>query len=118
MDNVYRLIPGITDMFYTVLDLPAEGTYVYKVKGIFADGTESAWSNIEEVTLFDNGHGFEPGDVDHDGSVNIADVTILIDMLLGSGSDGACGICADEDGDGTVNISDVTTLIDMLLSSK
>ena len=36
MDNVYRLLPGITDMFYTVLDLPAEGTYVYKVKGIFA----------------------------------------------------------------------------------
>ena len=118
MDNVYRLLPGITDMFYTVLDLPAEGTYVYKVKGIFADGNESAWSNIEEVTLFYNGHGFEPGDVDHDGSVNIADVTMLIDMLLGSGSDGACDICADVDGDGALNISDVTTLIDSLLSSK
>jgi hypothetical protein len=52
------------------------------------------------------------GDVDGDGLVNISDVTVLIDMLLGGTTPPSS---ADVDGDGSVNISDVTTLIDMLL---
>ena len=112
-----RLITGITDMFYTVKDLTAEGTYFYKVKAVYTDGTESAWSNTQTVTLFANGHAFETGDVNHDGSVTIADVTELIDMLLG-GSENACPICADVNGDEDVNIADVTSLIDMLLGGN
>ena len=54
-----------------------------------------------------------PGDVDGDGSVNIADVTALIDILLN-----AIDASADVDGDGAVNIGDVTTLIDMLLNGN
>ena len=114
-NDTYRLITGITDMFYTVKDLEAEGTYVYKVKTVFADGTESAWSNVEEVTLFENGHGFDLGDVNHDGDVNIADVTALIDYLLGGAND-TCLICADVNLDDAVNIADVTALIDFLLT--
>ena len=115
-DAAYRLITGITDMFYTVKDLEAEGTYVYKVKTVFSDGTESDWSNRQEVTLFENGHGYEPGDVDHDGSVSIDDVTALIDYLLGS-NDGCCIICADVDQSGNISIDDVTCLIDILLNN-
>ena len=51
-DATYRLITGITDKFYTVNDLTAEGTFLYRVKALYIDGTESAWSNVEEVTLF------------------------------------------------------------------
>ena len=53
------------------------------------------------------------GDIDGDGLVNISDVTVLIDILLGSKTTPSS---ADVDGDGTVNIADVTTLIDMLLN--
>lgn len=60
-------------------------------------------------------HGFDLGDVNHDGSVNIADVTALIDYLLGN-EDGVCTECADINNDVTINIADVTDLIDMLLS--
>ena len=116
-DATYRLITGINDKFYTVKDLEAAGTYVYKVKSVFADGTESAWSNVEEVTLFENGHGFELGDVNHDGKVSITDVTDLIDYLLNSASE-CCVICADVDGDGKVSITDVTELIDKLLAGN
>ena len=112
-----RLITGITGMNYTVKDLEAEGTFFYKVKTVYTDGTESAWSNTQTVTLFANGHAFEPGDVNHDGSVSIADVTALIDYLLGS-DNGVCDICADVNGDNAVSIADVTALIDMLLGGN
>lgn len=115
-DAVYRLITGITGKSYTVTGLEAGGTYIYKVKSLFADGTESPWSNIEQVTLFENGHGFALGDVDHDGEVAINDVSLLIDQLLDNGS-GCCPICADIDEDGEVSIADVSLLIDMLLTN-
>ena len=113
----YRLIEGITNKFYTVENLAAEGTFLYKVKALYLDGTESDWSNIEEVTLFENAHGFVLGDVNHDGIVGIADVSDLIDHLLGLPTF-ACDICSDVNADGLVDIGDVSALIDMLLATE
>ena len=59
---------------------------------------------------------YERGDVDGDGSVNIADVTALIDLLLGGGT--ITNPVADCNQDGGVNISDVTALIDFLLAGQ
>lgn len=115
-DKTYRLITEITDRFYTVRDLEAEGTYIYKVKALYTDGSESEWSNVEEVTLYGQDHGFDLGDANHDHIVSIGDVTVLIDYLLGSGE--ICPICGDVNGDEMISISDVTTLIDMLLSGN
>ena len=56
----------------------------------------------------------KPGDVNHDGNVNIKDVTDLIDYLLDI-DNGICTICADVKEDDAINIADVTKLIDMLL---
>ena len=53
--------------------------------------------------------------MNHDRLINIADVTALIDYLLGSGN--GCTTCANVNGDSEVNIADVTALIDKLLSA-
>ena len=116
-DANYRLVRGITDKFYTVKDLAEAGTFYFKVKATYSDGTQSRWSNSQKVTLFENGHGYEIGDVDHNGKVAIDDVTALIDFLLGS-ENGICTVCADVDGDSKITIADVTALIDKLLSGK
>ena len=117
-DASYRLITGITDKFYTVKDLTESGTFYYKVRTIYADGTQSRWSNSQKVTLFENGHVYAPGDVDHDGKVSIVDVTELINYLLKGDDSAICTICADVDGNGKVNIDDVTALIDLLLAGN
>jgi len=114
-DDLYRLITGIQGLSYTVDGLQPGGSYIYKVKTIFADGTESAWSNTMPVVLA--GHDYKRGDVNHDGVVSIDDVTALIDYLLRGGGD-ACVICADMDGSGSVTIDDVTALIDRLLRGE
>ena len=57
------------------------------------------------------------GDVNKDGSVNIADVTALIDYLLNNDGSSIDLEAANVTQDGDINIADVTALIDRLLSS-
>jgi hypothetical protein len=57
------------------------------------------------------------GDVNGDGEVSIADVTALIDVLLGSNLNaGGNSFSGDVNSDGSLSIADVTALIDLLLS--
>ena len=115
-DANYRLVEGITpNKYYTVNGLAAGGSFLYKVKAVYIDGSESPWSNVEMVTLVDGGHAYEAGDVNHDGKVSIEDVTILVDYILSRDSVAVCTLCADVDGDTKIDISDVTALIDLIL---
>ena len=50
-DATSRTITGITNKYYTVSNLTAGATYTYKVKALYTDGTSSAWSNAQSVTL-------------------------------------------------------------------
>ena len=59
-----------------------------------------------------------PGDVNMDGTLTIADVTDLIDILLGSVLTNYDMGAADVDQDGHITIADVTALIDKLLSGN
>ena len=113
-DSTWRAVSGITDTCYTVQAL-AGGIYEYYVKAIYIDGSESVWSNIEHVSIVGEGE-ILIGDVNGDGEVNIADVTTLIDYLLGHESDDFDAEAADVKDDGEINIKDVTALIDLLLS--
>ena len=112
-DAAHKVITGITDKFYTVNGLNENSTYTYKVKALYTDGTESAWSNTEEVTLV--GGSAVMGDVNDDGVVGIVDVTTLIDYLLGGGDINEAN--ADVTGDNAIGIADVAALIDLILSS-
>ena len=108
-----RLITGITDKSYTVENLTANGTFLYRVKALYVNGTESAWSNVEEVTL---SQSILMGDVNRDGQLSITDVTALVDYLLDDTTD-IDTAAADLNGDGAITITDVTSLIDLLLAS-
>ena len=59
----------------------------------------------------------EPGDVNADDSITIADVTTLIDYLLSGDSTSLSLNGADVDDDDSISIADVTALIDMLLNN-
>ena len=110
-----RTVTGIQNRNYTLENLTAGAMYSYKVKALYTDGTESLWSNIQQVTLL-AGAAYEIGDVNTDGAVNISDVTALIDYLLGGGNINTD--YADMNGDSAINISDVTALIDKLLAAN
>ncbi len=75
----------------------------------FNPGQEDANSNdIGDVC---DGCCIAPGDANHTGTVNIADVTFLIARIFAGGPAPDCCEEGDANGDGSVNIADVTYLI-------
>jgi hypothetical protein len=72
--------------------------------------------NTPAYVCIDNLGASKPtGDVNCDGITSIADVTTLIDYLLGSEVNPFDQEAADVNHNGTISISDVTALIDILL---
>ena len=56
------------------------------------------------------------GDVNGDGSVDVADIAAVIDVMAGTSlpSGGAGGGSADVNGDGTVDVADIAAIIDIM----
>ena len=114
-DSTTRTITGITDKFYTVKDLTGGGTFDYKVKAIYADNTESDWSNVERVTLYSRPVTGLLGDVNLDGVVDVTDINILVNIVLGkedaSNYDGRAYINDDD----TVDVTDINMVVNIVL---
>ena len=69
-------------------------------------GLETVYNAVEEKAI--------PGDINADGVLDVSDVTVLINVILGN-EPGEPSVC-DLDADSQVNVSDVTTLINMILN--
>ena len=59
----------------------------------------------------------KPGDVNHDGVVDVDDVSMIINHVLGK-SDEVCTICADVIGDSAIDVDDVSLVINMVLGKN
>ena len=117
-DSTMRTITGITDRFYTVSDLTGGGTFDYKVKAIYADNTESDWSNVERVTLVNRPHAGLLGDVNLDGTVDVQDVNILVAIVLGKDSADNYDRRAYINDDDVVDVQDVNLVISIMLGKS
>ena len=115
-DDSYRLVTGLTGHSYMFTGLTAGGAFYFRVKARYIDGSVGSWSRSQHVVLFGDEQGDQLGDVNHDGTVDISDVTMLINYLL-TGS-GGCSTGADINADGLIDISDVTSLISKLLTGS
>lgn len=96
---------------FTFAGLPA-GTYGYSVRGVNADNQPSEESNRVAIALAEGGNLL--GDINGDSTVNVSDVTALINSILGAQP--VDDAIADINGDATVNVSDVTALINLVLA--
>ena len=108
-------IPDITEKQYTVTGLEAGGTYSFRVKAYPVDesaASVSEWSNVQTVTL---AQSYKRGDVNGDGNVDIADLTLLVNILLETPAADDVMLRADVNEDGNVEVADLTSLINILL---
>ena len=114
LDDFTATIEGVSAVLTKSMEKNQDGSYRIAISVVAAD-LQTAACYI--ITTKAPAPQFLPGAVNNDGSVNISDVTALIDILLASNSD-ISNPAADVNQDGSVNISDVTALIDMLLTSN
>lgn len=87
-----------------------QGTYNIRVEVVDKD----IWGFIT-INLYESEFyclGYEIYDMNNDGSINIADISVLVDAILGDIQDADY----DVNGDGVVNISDINMIIAYILS--
>ena len=82
-----------------------------------SDESKAEYMVADQWMYFFYAPDFILGDVNNDGYVNIADVSALIDYLLG-GTEPINELGADVDEDGKISIADTSALIDMLLRAS
>lgn len=88
--------------------------------GAKAENVTSSWITFDGAKLEYLGTTFR-GDVNRDGSITIADVTALVNIILGK--DGTAPyqydhLAADVNNDGTTTIADVTALVNIILGKQ
>ena len=115
LNDFTATIEGASAVVTKTMERNADGSYRIAISVVAAD-LQTATCYIINVT--EPAPQFKVGDVNNDGVVNIADVTSLIDYLLGGNTTSINTAAADVDDNQTVNIADVTALIDKLLSGN
>ncbi|MBO7139861.1 MAG: hypothetical protein J6W19_04730 [Prevotella sp.] len=88
----------------------------------FYMGSELTDPEIWEAFAKANGWGDEPqtikGDVNGDGTVDVADISAIIDIMAGATVPGASASgAADVNSDGTVDVADISAVIDIMAAS-
>lgn len=76
-------------------------------------GSATAKVYVDNISFSYYKEAGEEGDINGDGTVDVSDVTALINKILGT-SDYTDEVC-DINGDGEINVSDVTQLINQIL---
>ena len=110
LDDFDATIEGVAAVLTKTMEQNADGSYRIAISVVSAD-LQNAACYIINVTA----PAGKKGDVDDNGTVNINDVTALINYLLSHNSEGINLQNADVDSDSNINISDVTALINLLL---
>lgn len=110
LDDFDVTIEGVSAVITKSMEQNADGSYRIAISVVSAD-LQNAACYIINVTA----PAGKKGDVDDNGTVNINDVTALINYLLSHNSEGINLQNADVDSDSNINISDVTALINLLL---
>jgi hypothetical protein len=58
--------------------------------------------------------GSMPGDVNGDGSINVQDIILVVNLIL----DGGFNAAADVNGDSSINVQDIILIVNMILDSR
>ena len=126
-DEEWELLATVTDGAAAGLGTSNMTEYRFGIDGVNKEyrlfrfevlelcGVEDGKHVFQLAELRVRGHAYKalPGDVNNDGSVNVSDITALINMILGVIPKDQEH--ADVNGDTKINVSDVTALVNIIL---
>ncbi len=109
-----------TGLYWTTvanIEVGQDGTLTFGVRKT-EKANDGDWMVADNFRLIYYGAATEPGDVNRDGAVSIADVTALVNIILGKDEaepDQYDRASADVNLDGAITIADVTALVNIIL---
>ena len=95
----------------------ATGSYTGTLEDISLSTTAGTGEEPEDVTFPITVSEYRLGDVDLNGKVNVVDVMLVVNRVLGETAANYHDEYADMDGNGKVNVVDIMTIIDVILTS-
>lgn len=96
----------------------ADGTYQATIENIIFSDADKVRHDLNSCPFQIVVSSAQPGDVNKDETVTIADVTALVNYLINPSTGTAYNLqVADLDGDGSITIADVTELVNIILSN-
>ena len=95
----------------------ATATLYVPLRSLDAYKTAEVWQKFQNIEGIDTGDEPVLGDLNDDGKVDVSDVNIAINIILGGTDNEQLKALADLTGDGKVDVSDVNTLINIILKN-
>lgn len=92
------------------------GQITFYASGLAANGNNSTGGDNTYATSESSVAPLICGDIDGNGSVDVADLTFLVDFLFRAGPPPPAMETANVDGDNGVNVADLTFLVDYLFN--
>lgn len=112
------------ELFYITLragNNTSDGTYTVKLKNIIMTDEHSvdSWQEDIEINVtVKNASDFIKGDVNRDGTVNVADIVEVANYIMGNPSNNFNEALSDANGDGAVNAADVVEIVNIIMKSN
>jgi len=93
----------------------ADGDYPIVIKSIELSDKNGNNYSVSRVKSTVTVASYQPGDVNSDGKVNVADITVIANNILNLPNTAFIEAAADLNGDGKVNVADITCLANLIL---
>ncbi len=92
-----------------------DGIYEIKISDIVLSTTKAQKINADDVTAQLEVKSYLLGDPNNDGSIDVVDITMIANHILGNNPENFIFAAADVDGDGTVDVNDIISIANIIL---
>lgn len=92
-----------------------DGTYEIKISDIVLSTTKAVKINGDDVTAQLEVKSYVLGDPNNDGSIDVVDITMIANYILGNNPENFIFAAADVDADGTVDVNDIISIANIIL---
>lgn len=110
---------AVLSMTLNVAEEMAEGDYVVDIKNIVL--TESGGTTKYEIPIISSYIAVEShimGDINGDGSIDVADISGLVSIILGTDAQAVNVKAADINNDGSIDVADISGIVSVILGVK
>lgn len=99
-------------------DSVVPGEYHGSITGAVFTSGDGACVQADDTTFAISVSEFGVGDVNHDGNVNVADVMLAINYVMGNNPSAFYADKGDVNGDGQINITDVMCIVKIIMGDN